>query len=234
MTDPKRWSEDGDASQQERELLLAGQAPSMPDSERRALWASIALSLPAATPSSPPAAHASLAGSAGLAGYLTKGLIFLAAVGGLGFGVSRLWPRSEVATPTTAPALQTRESSSATREPILEATAPAASVASREAPEARSEAKRVTTTSQLREESIAVLQARAALRAGNASQTLALLEQARQRFPRGALGQEREALTIEALAQSGQSVAAQRRAEAFLRAHPGSPYVADLRHIAQP
>ena len=234
MTDPKRWSEDGDASQLERELLLAGQAPSMPDSERRALWASIALGLPAATPSSPPAAHAPLTGGAGLAAYLTKGLIFLAAVGGLGFGVSRWWPRAEVATPIARPALQAREGASATLPPMLEAPVPAASVASRLAPEARSDAKRITTTSQLREESMAVLQARAALRAGNASQTLALLEQARQRFPRGALGQEREALTIEALAQSGQSAAAQRRAEAFLRTHPGSPYVADLRRIAQP
>ena len=234
MTDPKRWSEDGDANQLERELVLAGQAPSMPDSERRALWASIALSLPAATPSSPPAAHVPLAGGAGLAGYLTKGLIFLAGVGGLGFGVSRLWPGANVTSPVATPALQAREGVSATVGPMLEAPTPAASVASRLAPEARSEVKRVTTTSQLREESMAVLEARAALRAGNASQTLALLEQARQRFPRGALGQEREALTIEALAQSGQGAAAQRRAEAFLRAHPGSPYVADLRRIAQP
>src|SRR4051812_991122 len=182
MTDPKRWSEDGDASQQERELLLAGQAPSMPDSERRGLWASIALSLPAAAPSSPPTAHAPLATGAGLAGYLSKGLIFLACVGGLGFGVSRLWPRAEVATPITKPALQTREGVSAALPPMREAPVPVASVASREAPEARSEVKRIATASQLREESMAVLQARAALRAGNTSQTLALLEQARQRF----------------------------------------------------
>jgi hypothetical protein len=47
------------------------------------------------------------------------------------------------------------------------------------------------------------------------------------------LGQEREALTIEALAKSGQSALARRRAEAFLRVHPSSPYVADVRRIAE-
>lgn len=234
MTDPKRWSEDEDASQLERELLLSGQAPSMPDSERRALWASIALSLPAATPSSAPVAHAPVTGAAGGSAYLTKGLLFLAGVGGLGFGASRLWPQPEVAPALTTPALHARQSVSATVQPMPAAPVPAATIVPPGASEARAEAKRVIPTSQLREESMAVLEARAALRAGNASQTLALLEQARQRFPRGALGQEREALTIEALAQSGQSAMAQRRAEAFLRAHPASPYVADLRRIAQP
>jgi outer membrane protein assembly factor BamD (BamD/ComL family) len=78
-----------------------------------------------------------------------------------------------------------------------------------------------------------VLEARAALRAGDAARCLTLLEQARARFPRGALGQEREALTVEALARAGQSAAAKRRAAAFLRAHPQSPYVADLRRLAE-
>jgi hypothetical protein len=82
--------------------------------------------------------------------------------------------------------------------------------------------------SQLREESLAVLEVRQTLRTGDAGSALKLLEQARARFPRGALGQEREALTIEALAQSGARAAAERRAALFLRAYPKSPYAADV------
>jgi hypothetical protein len=99
---------------------------------------------------------------------------------------------------------------------------------------ASSDAKPPASSSQLREESIALLAARAALRAGDAARSLTLLEQARVRFPRGALGQEREALTIQALAQSGERASARRRADAFLRAHPQSPYVADVRLLATP
>ena len=82
--------------------------------------------------------------------------------------------------------------------------------------------------SQLGEESLAVLTIRQALRSGNHGLALQLLEQARGRFPRGTLGQEREALMIEALAQSGARAAAEKRAVAFLRAYPKSPYAADV------
>ena len=77
-----------------------------------------------------------------------------------------------------------------------------------------------------------MLAARSALRSGDAARSLSHLEQARARFPHGALGQEREALTIEALAKSGQSAAARRLADAFLRLHPHSPYVVDVRRSA--
>jgi len=50
VTDPKRWSETGEADELERDLLRAGQAARMPESERRALWAGIALSLPVLPP----------------------------------------------------------------------------------------------------------------------------------------------------------------------------------------
>jgi len=105
--------------------------------------------------------------------------------------------------------------------------------AAREATPASSHdvASRETT---LRDESLAVLEARRTLRSGDAAQALRLLDQARQRFPKGALGQEREALTIEALAKSGNAASAKRRAQAFLHAYPKSPYAADLQSIANP
>ncbi len=108
-----------------------------------------------------------------------------------------------------------------------------ASAAAREATPASSHdvASRETT---LRDESLAVLEARRTLRSGDAAQALRLLDQARQCFPKGALGQEREALTIEALAKSGNAASAKRRAQAFLHAYPKSPYAADLQSIANP
>jgi hypothetical protein len=56
-----------------------------------------------------------------------------------------------------------------------------------------------------------------------------LLDAARTEFAEGALVQEREALSIEALSRSGQREAADRRAAAFLRAYPGSPHVASVK-----
>ncbi|WP_437476611.1 hypothetical protein WME75_26695 [Sorangium sp. So ce1014] len=82
--------------------------------------------------------------------------------------------------------------------------------------------------SRLREELTLLADARAALRRGNAAGALMIAERARLRFPGGALAQEREALTIEALWHSGQRAAAAQRASAFLRAYPSSPHVSRL------
>lgn len=234
MSDPRRWSEDGEASELERELLMAGQAVKLPDGERRALWASIALSLPVSPPLPPPGGapvpHA-LSGS--LAGYLTKGALFLAAVGGLTFGATRLWSSQPIAPPPAVKAVRLAPAGSPVEPRRVAPPAPAAPAPVSAAPSPSSETRaRAATPSQLREESLAVLDARSALRSGNAARSLQLLGQASARFPRGALGQEREALTIQALAQAGQLAAAKRRAAAFLRAHPQSPYAVDVERVA--
>jgi hypothetical protein len=74
-----------------------------------------------------------------------------------------------------------------------------------------------------------VLEIRRVLRAGDAATALRLLERARARFSHPVLGQEREALTIEALARSGARDVAARRAATFLRDYPKSPHAADVR-----
>ena len=81
----------------------------------------------------------------------------------------------------------------------------------------------------LRDEIALVAAARAALRRGDGTGALATLETARKQHPRGALVQEREVLTIEALAQSGDTAGASRRASAFLRAFPTSPHATHVR-----
>jgi hypothetical protein len=89
-------------------------------------------------------------------------------------------------------------------------------------------------TSRLREESAAVVAIRNRLLSGEPIEALRMLDRARVDFPEGALAQEREALTVRALALSGQSDAARRRGEAFLRAFPRSPYAAELRALLSP
>jgi hypothetical protein len=239
MSDPKRWSEAGEAgeaSELERELLLAGQSVKLPEGERRALWASIALSLPVTPPlTGPGTATMPRALSATVRAYLTKGALFLAAVGGLTVGATQLWPREPPASAAqgrrakvaAAPVSAVVDRSPSVAEAVPSATPPVSAPVSGEAH------PRSPTPSQLREESMAVLEARSALRAGNATRSLQLLQEMNVRFPRGALGQEREALSIEALAQAGQTATAKRRAAAFLRAHPQSPYSVDVRRVAE-
>lgn len=232
MSDPERLSDSNDASELERELLLAGQSQRLPDAERRALWAGIALSLPATPPAvpTPQAPTGPPLTTSAWSGSFAKGVLFLGALVGLGVGAATVLSppgsarplRPSLARTLPKPALPVSVSPTAT------------SAVSVSHPEAASPVTQPSPASQLREESLAVLQARAALRAGDAQHSLALLEQARRRFPRGALGQEREALTIQALERSGQHAAAQRRAAAFLRAYPSSPYGSDLERIASP
>jgi outer membrane protein assembly factor BamD (BamD/ComL family) len=73
--------------------------------------------------------------------------------------------------------------------------------------------------------------ARDALRAGDSASALSLLAKAQQRFGAGVLGQEREALTVEGLARSGQQAAAQSRGRAFLKNYANSPYAARIRAL---
>lgn len=86
-------------------------------------------------------------------------------------------------------------------------------------------------TAAAREESRLVGAAREALRAGDAGRALELLTDARRRFPGGVLGQERAALGIEALMQSGARAEAAESARRFLAAFPNSPHAARVRAL---
>jgi outer membrane protein assembly factor BamD (BamD/ComL family) len=85
--------------------------------------------------------------------------------------------------------------------------------------------------SRLREESAAVLAIRKTLLSGDPREALRMLDRAASEFPNGALAQEREALSIRALVDSGEKEAARRRGEAFLRAYPKSPHAAEVRAL---
>ena len=251
MNDPKYLTDEGsEATDFERELLLAGQGAGLSAPDKQAIWTGVALQcLPVAGGAAAGAAASKGAVAAKLGLGLTplvKGLLIVAGLGGisgLAYVVVRAAEhgRPAPAAPHAPVIAAGREASAAQSpagaepviapdpEPALVASAvtlpsapPSASVAPGHAAAASESA------SALGDESAAVLAIRGALRAGDARSALRLLEQARLKFPHGALGQEREALTVEALAKAGNMKAASRKAEAFLRAHPTSPYASDV------
>jgi hypothetical protein len=91
--------------------------------------------------------------------------------------------------------------------------------------DAKSAAPNVGLTAELN----ALDAARSALAAGNALSALSLLDAYAHTYPHGRLGVEAEVLRIDALAKSGQSDAAKKRAEAFLRRYPNSVLASRVR-----
>jgi hypothetical protein len=78
-----------------------------------------------------------------------------------------------------------------------------------------------------------LLRARRALAAGDAARALAVLERHRRRWPAGELLQEREVLTIQALAAAGSRAEARQRADAFLARFPSSTLAVTVRQLRQ-
>ncbi len=222
---------EGDATELEARLLVAGQDQRLPGTERRAIWSGIAAVLPAKAAAQVGAS--TLLGAFGA--NIVKGIVAIALLGG---SVVASYRGLRPSRPAGAPAESGHVAraivsiaASTDRAEFGEAPTPPASKSEQRAVEQHAPVAppvMSSATSQLAEESLAVLAIRQALRSGNYGLALKLLDEARGRFPRGALGQEREALMIEALAQSGARAVAEKRALAFLRAYPKSPYGADV------
>ena len=252
-----------DATQAERELIAAGRAVRLPSGKRGRIWASVAAACvateagaaAAASAASASASTGTTSGSVLSAIASWKGLALLAVIGGSAATYHATRPRPAEPRAEAAPVVQHAASAQsvsraeAVMQPQAMPAAPAKAVV-KPAPPAvgRATGSRPSrppvfgdqndepsraSTSRLAEESIAVIAARRALRDGDAAACLRLLEEASAAFPHGSLAQEREALTIQALADSGQLDLAKRRATRFLREHPESPHAADLRHIAR-
>lgn len=90
-----------------------------------------------------------------------------------------------------------------------------------------------TAVDALRDERALLASARDALRKGDGRGALAILQTAQSRHPNGVLGQEREVLAIEALAQTGDRDSASKRASAFLKAFPNSPHAGHVREFVR-
>jgi hypothetical protein len=86
---------------------------------------------------------------------------------------------------------------------------------------------------QLELEAVELAQAKNLLGSGQAASALGLLTDSSRRFSDGALSQEREALTIEALVRSGKIELGRQRAQAFLAGHPESPLANRVRRLVE-
>ncbi len=115
--------------------------------------------------------------------------------------------------PPVAPAVSTPPSAAPTE---LPASVPTASVA-RSAPLPR--------TFQLAAERILLDEARGALVQGDPGRALDRLERHRRRFATPILGEERDAMEVEALAKLGRSAEARAKADAFRRRTPDSLFL---------
>jgi hypothetical protein len=89
-------------------------------------------------------------------------------------------------------------------------------------------------TSTLSQERALMQGARMAIVRGQPAGALPLLDEHEQRFPKGQLSEEREALRIEALARMGRKDEARARAARFRRAHPQSLFLPVLDDLLIP
>jgi hypothetical protein len=237
MADPTRLiEEDGEHGRDTvgRELLLAARREGVPPGERDRLWAAVAAAALVAPAIAVPASAASTgtaaaAGGATALAKVTVAAVVLGAASLAGYRASRPAPSPQVvarAGPRLPPP--------AAPEPAPEAAPPRARAAEPARVQRATAPARGLTTSHLAAEGRLVVAARRALRDGDAAGALRLLEARRAEFAGGVLEQEREALTIEALARTGRADAAAARADAFLRAYPQSPHTAAIRVFARP
>jgi len=142
--------------------------------------------------------------------------------------------RVGLAPSATGPAAQATASASAALAELPAVPSPAPAIAAFADPPSAARDGGTARTSQLEAEARALREARAQLRAGQLSAAFATLEASRRQFSAPALDQEREALTIELLAQSGQTAAAKERAQAFLAHFPEGPHATRVRQFAGP
>jgi hypothetical protein len=250
MSEHSRLVDEGSAD--EREMILAARAAGMSPEDRARVWTAVAAGCVAGGAT---AAGAAMGAKAGMLATVTswKGAAVLLLLGAGGLATYKMTHSSapltdgvavpQVARPAVAPPTVPPLGAAPALEPgpkppaasplprpvggLRTSRSPALEVSKNGA--RPSEAPRAIDSSRLAEESRLVIEARRALRAGDFATTLRLLESAATTFPNGALGQEREALAIQALALSGRREAAAKRAAAFLATYPESPHAADLK-----
>jgi len=144
-------------------------------------------------------------------------------------------PQTPAATTVAEPAAQTPAPSEplavpAPLGPTANSAPPPSTAAAAAAP--LNTAKPATGAQGLAAELAALDTARAALTAGDANGALASLDAYARNFPHGKLSLEAEVLRIDALAKSGQTAAAQKRAQAFIKRHPDSVLASRVRAYA--
>lgn len=145
-------------------------------------------------------------------------------------------PNDEPASPTPSAAVSEAPIDAATDKPTASAKPNVSTPAVSAAPPPSASAVAVANPAkpEIASEPAGVAEVRSKLRAGDASGALALLSAIQQQFGAGRMSEDRAVLTIEALAASGNTSAARANADAFLKAHPTSPFASRVRTYATP
>lgn len=230
MDEPRRLRDDAESTV-ELLLLEAGVSYRSSDDARAKTLAALGLAGTAAVSAGAVSMTSSLLGKAG------AGWAKLLLISGIGAGVVApvgyvTWNRLHFQ-PTGSAKIEMPAQAPNRPAPKLAPPAPAP-IAEPEVTEEpvvvppRSDAKS-TSARDLAAEVAALDAARAELADGNSSGALAKLDDYSHAYPHGHLVLEAEVMRIDALAKSGQTDAAKKRAEAFLRRHPNSVLASRVR-----
>ncbi len=220
MNEPRRLLEDNPTGL-ERELLTAGASYRSSDEARQKTLTALGLVGTAAVSASVAAASSSALEKVSLLKLLTFSGVGVAALTPIGYYA---WQKLE------APAERPIPSVVATTSPVARpaehpvAAPPVLPPEVIETPdvEAPKADARGATSGALTAELGVLDSARSKLAAGDAKGALGVLDEYAKTYPRGRLGIEAEVLRIDALARAGETGAAKKRAEAFVKRHPKS------------
>jgi hypothetical protein len=256
MTDPKAWAKG--LSRDRLGVLEAGRNLPVPAATKQAVWTALAAKLPAAATTGAGGAAAHGIAKLSLTKFLAVG-VALGAAGAAGIaGYRQLTTEAPAPAPAvstrSAPASissagatlvagpdQSDHAGPAPAEPIpaLPTARSPASPHPGERAQPRANASAPThveapvspTESATLVESRRLAAARASWRAGDARTALRELESLQRDFPHGILGQERDALRIQALAAIGQQARARELARGFLEQYRDSPHADAVRQV---
>jgi hypothetical protein len=236
------WLEDGDPSLRvERELLKRLNAQQPPNGSTEQGWAALAAEIPAlqATGSSgtgpadptPGISHAVKSGaSLAIAAKIAVGV---ALTGGMLWTGRHLLKSHDTSSISNQP--QPSQVPAETPPDTLpgEPEAVAGKTMDRQATRNQQPAGPASSATTLAEEGRLLAKAHQLVQSGQGQQALEVLRISASRYPRSVLYQEREVLTIEALAATGDTGAARSRAERFLKRHPNSPHAGRLQRFVE-
>ena len=220
MNEPRRLLEDNPTGL-ERDLLTAGASYRSSNSARQKTLAALGLVAgTAAVTTSVAAASASALEKASLLKLLTFSGVGVAVLAPVGYYAwQKLEPPVEKPLPNVvAPAAPAPRPA----EPLA-APAPVLPTEVTETPDIAPPKVDARSASGALTAELGVLDmARSKLAAGDARGALGVLDEYARTYPRGRLGLEAEVLRIDALARAGETGAAKKRAEAFVKRHPKS------------
>jgi hypothetical protein len=249
MAGPERLLDrSSDAEAIERELLGSIRDASPPHGAKDEVWNAVAVQIAAVGAAGVLGAAAAKAGGAAVAGKAGGAVVWGTLLAKIGLGIAVvgstvtagvLWVQHAHTSPVAAPSPPALVVPAAANAPAGPVSEPAEEGPLADDRAAAAPGRRVSRTSDvvvspdpLGRESAVVKEARAKLQSGDPRGTLATLARLRGTGQNAVLVQEREVLTIQALAALGDTQTARRRAQAFVAANPTSPHTPQLRRIA--